>query len=93
MALALGNGNSHHANQTLPTWKSGKIPAQSTAKTVIASDARLMDVLHFCFNRQRIAEIKVPACPIPIQKTKLTIAQPQLTGLLFPQTPTPVETR
>ena len=59
----------------------------------MASEARLMDVLHFCLSRQRTAEIKVPACPIPIQKTKLTIAQPQLTGLLFPQTPTPVETR
>ena len=73
--------------------KSGKIPAQRTANTVIASEARLIEVLHFCFRRHKTAEIRVPAWPIPIQKTKLTIAQPQLTGLLLPQTPTPVETR
>ena len=37
-----------------------------------------------------MAEISVPACPIPIQKTKLVIGHPQNTGALFPHTPMPV---
>ena len=60
-------------------------------KTVIASDALLMDVRHFV-QQQRMAEIKVPACPIPIQKTKFTMAHPSSLDC-FSQTPTPVETR
>ena len=40
-----------------------------------------------------MAEISVPAWPMPIQKTKLTMGQAQLTGLRWPQTPTPVDTR
>ena len=60
-----------------------------TAKIVIASAARLIDVRHFCRNRKRMAEINVPAWPMPTQKTKLTIAKPQLTGLFRPQMPVP----
>jgi len=52
-----------------------------------------MEVRHFWRSRQRMAEMSVPAWPIPIQKTKLTMAQPQLMGLASPQTPTPVATR
>src|SRR5947208_10139975 len=37
--------------------------------------------------------MSVPACPIPIQKTKLVMSQAQQTGMLFPHTPTPVEIR
>ena len=40
-----------------------------------------------------MAEIKVPAWPIPIQNTKFVMSQPQKTGLLFPHTPIPVVTR
>jgi hypothetical protein len=40
---------------------------------VMASDARLIDVRHFCRNRKSTALISVPAWPMPIQKTKLTI--------------------
>ena len=36
-----------------------------------------------------MAEINVPACPMPIHQTKLTIAKPQATGMLTPQIPTP----
>ena len=36
-----------------------------------------------------MAEINVPAWPIPIHQTKLTIAKPQSTGILMPQMPTP----
>ena len=93
IALAFGIGKRNHAIHTRPTWKTGKMAAQTTAKMVIASAARLIDVRHFCRKRQRIAEISVPAWPIPIQKTKLTIAQPQLAGFASPQTPVPVATR
>ena len=88
-----GRGNRYHANQTRPTWNSGKMPAQTTAKIVMASAARLIEVRHFWRSRQRMAEIRVPAWPMPIQNTKLTIGQPQLIGLRWPQTPTPVATR
>src|ERR1700745_2302797 len=37
--------------------------------------------------------MKVPACPIPIHQTKLTIANPQATGMLIPQIPTPIANR
>ena len=93
MALAFGIGKSHQANQIRPTWKAGKIPAQITAKMVMASAERLMEVRHFWRVKNRMAEIKVPAWPIPIQKTKLVISQAQATGALRPQTPTPVATR
>ena len=66
--------------QMRPTWIAGKTPAAMTAKIVIASANRLIDVRHFCRNRKRIAEISVPAWPIPIQNTKLTMGQPQPTG-------------
>src|SRR5437879_5515294 len=36
-----------------------------------------------------MAEISVPAWPIPIHQTKLTMANPQPTGMLMPQIPTP----
>ena len=47
MALAFGTGAKNQAIQTLPTWKAGKIPAQITAKIVIASADRLTEVRHF----------------------------------------------
>ena len=83
-------------NQTIqirPTWNMGNIPAHITAKIVIASAARLTDVRQFCLVRNRIAEIRVPACPIPIQKTKFTIGHPHMAVELFPHTPTPVTTQ
>src|SRR6266487_3295873 len=62
-----------------------------TAKSVIASAERLIDVRHFCRSKYKIAEMSVPACPIPIQKTKFVMSQAHPTGMLFPQVPTPVE--
>jgi hypothetical protein len=38
-----------------------------------------------------MAEIKVPACEMPIQKTKLVMSSAQKTGRLIPQTPSPRE--
>jgi hypothetical protein len=67
----------------------GNMRAQMTAKMVIASAKRLIEVRHFWRNRKRMAEISVPAWPMPTQNTKLTIAQPQPTGLLRPQMPVP----
>ena len=37
-----------------------------------------------------MAEISVPAWPIPIHQTKLTIAKPQAAGMRMPQIPTPL---
>ena len=47
-------------------WNNGpdeatNITAQATAKSVIASAKRLIEVRHFCRSRKRIAEIRVPA--------------------------------
>jgi hypothetical protein len=64
-----------------------------TAKMVIASEKRLMPVLQSWRNRNSTAEISVPAWPMPTQNTKFTIGQPQATGWLLPQTPTPVVIR
>ena len=40
-----------------------------------------------------MAEISVPAWPIPIHQTKLTIAKPQAVGIRMPQIPTPFTIR
>src|SRR6266571_8322387 len=85
MAQLLGNGARYHAIQTRPTCTPGKMAAHITANSVIASAERLIDVRHFCRSKYKIAEISVPACPIPIQKTKLVMSHAQPTGMLFPQ--------
>jgi hypothetical protein len=71
-------------------WMAGRCRRRITAKIVIASAKRLIEVRQFCRNRKRIAEISVPAWPMPTQNTKLTMSKPQPTGLLLPQTPTPI---
>src|SRR5207302_6760485 len=40
--------------------------------------------------RNKIAEMSVPAWPIPIHQTKFTMAKPQATGMSMPQMPTPL---
>ena len=57
----------------------------------MASADLLIDILHFCLNNNRTAEISVPACPIPIHQTKFVISHAQPTVLFNPQTPIPVE--
>ena len=69
------------------------MPAHATAKSVIASANRLIDVRHVCLSSSRIAEMSVPAWPMPIHQTKLTIAKPQPTGMLTPQMPMPFTSR
>ncbi len=71
-------------------WSSGNIAAQATAKSVIASANRLIDVRHCCRKSSRIAEISVPAWPMPIHQTKLMMSNAQPTGMLLPQMPMPV---
>ena len=77
--LLLGIGARNQAIQARPTWMPGKIPAQMTAKMVIASAARFTAVRHCCLNKQRMAEISVPAWPMPIQNTKFVMSQAQST--------------
>src|SRR5207248_5617066 len=55
----------------------------------MASAKRLMELRHDCFSRCRIAEISVPAWPIPIHHTKFTMANPHATGMFTPQIPIP----
>src|SRR5688572_26552435 len=84
-----GRGNIQYATQTRPTWMPGKVSAHMTAKMVIASAERLIEVRHVWRKRKRMAEISVPACPMPTQNTKLVMSQAQPTGWLRPQMPIP----
>ena len=68
----------------------GNMPACATANSVMASEKRLMEVRQSCLRSSRMAEISVPAWPIPIHQTKLTMANPQPTGIMMPHTPTPL---
>jgi hypothetical protein len=49
-----------------------------------------MDVRHFARNRYSTAEISVPACPIPIQKTKVVMYIAHICGVRLPAAPMPV---
>src|SRR5258705_8434169 len=69
------------------------MPAWATANRVMASAKRLIEVRHRCRKRSRIAEIKVPAWPIPIHQTKLRMSMPQAMGMLTPHKPMPTNTR
>ena len=60
-----------------------------TAKMVIASAERLIEVRHVWRKRKRIAEMSVPAWPMPTQNTKFVMSHAQPTGWLRPQTPIP----
>jgi hypothetical protein len=66
------------------------MPADATANSVMASANRLMELRHDCRSNRRMAEMSVPACPIPIHHTKLTIAKPHPMGMLMPQMPVPL---
>ena len=65
------------------------MPAQATANSVMASANRLMELRHLWFSSNRMAEISVPAWPIPIHHTKFVMAKPHITGVRMPQIPTP----
>ena len=84
-----GIGNIQYATHTRPTWIPGNVMAHMTAKMVIASAERLIEVRHFWRKRKRIAEMSVPAWPIPTQNTKFVMSHAQPTGTLRPQIPIP----
>src|SRR5262249_9258022 len=67
--------------------------AHATANNVIASANRLIDVRHVCFNSRRIAEMSVPAWPMPIHQTKLVMSNAHPTGMSLPQIPMPLTVR
>src|SRR5689334_14655273 len=52
--IVFGYGNSQYASHGRPVWNSGKMAAQATAKSVIASAKRLIEVRHVCLSRSRI---------------------------------------
>src|ERR1051325_10132491 len=81
----LGYGITQNATHGRPMWISGKIAAHMTAKIVIASAERLIDVRHFCRNNIKMAEISVPAWPMPIQNTKLVMSKAQPTVRFSPR--------
>src|SRR5207248_7369153 len=91
--MVFGYGISQYASHGRPVWNSGKMPAHDTAKSVIASAKRLIDVRHVCFSSSRIAEMSVPAWPMPIHQTKFVMSNAQPTGMLLPQMPMPFVTR
>jgi hypothetical protein len=92
--IVFGYGNSQYAaSQGRPVCSSGNIAAQATANRVIASAKRLIDVRQSCLSSRRMAEISVPACPMPIHQTKLMMSNAQPTGTLLPQMPTPFSSR
>jgi len=69
--MVLGYGKSQYASQGRPVCASGKMPAQATANSVMASAKRLIELRQVWRSRQRIAEISVPAWPMPIHHTKV----------------------
>ena len=93
MPIVFGYGSIQYASHGRPVCMSGKIPAQITAKSVIASAKRLIDVRHVCLKSSRMAEMSVPAWPMPIHQTKFVMSNAQPTGWLLPQIPTPDTTR
>src|ERR1700689_5310103 len=88
--IELGYGNSQYPSHGRPTWISGNMPAQTTAKMVIASAKRLIELRQLCLKSRRIAEISVPAWPMPIHHTKLIMANPHATGCVTAQSPVPL---
>ena len=54
-------------------WMIGNSAAVITANTVMASVERYTAVRHGLRNRNRIAEISVPAWPMPIQNTNVVM--------------------
>jgi hypothetical protein len=85
-----GYGSIQNASQGRPMWMTGNRPAHITANSVIASAARFTEVRQCCLSRNRMAEISVPAWPIPIQKTKFVMSNAHPTEVFKPHVPMPV---
>src|SRR4029078_7030822 len=91
--IVFGYGNIHQSYRARRVASAGYSPADATAKRVIASAKRLIDVRHSCRKRSRIAEISVPAWPMPNHQTKLMMSIPHPPRGLMPKMPTPLPTR
>src|SRR6202795_5358000 len=50
-----------------------------------------MDVRHFARKRYRMAEMSVPACPMPIQNTKVVMYIAHICGERLPAAPIPIQ--
>ena len=70
-----------------------RILITQTENVQASRQIRFTDVRHFWRNRNRIAEISVPAWPMPTQKTKFVMSNAQPTVELRPQVPTPFTNR
>src|SRR6185503_14145692 len=93
MSITLGYGNSQYANHGRPRWSSGNMPACTTANSVMPSVNRLIDVrMCCCSSTSKIAEMNVPAWPIPIDQTKLMMPNAHAVGMLLPHIPMPRST-
>jgi hypothetical protein len=91
--IVFGYGSSQYASHGRPTCSSGYMPAHATANRVIASANRLMLVRHCWRTSSRMAEISVPAWPMPIHQTKLMMSNAHPTGTLLPHAPMPLSSR
>src|SRR5205814_9982332 len=88
--MVLKYGNSQYISHGRPKCKMGNIPAHATANSVMASAKRLMELRQRWLSSKRMAEISVPACPIPIHQTKLVMSHAHMTGARRPQVPVPL---
>src|SRR5437764_12564885 len=87
MPIELGYGSSQYASHGRPVCSTGNNPAHITANKVIASANRLIELPQLCLSSARMAEISVPAWPMPIHQTKLMMATPVPLGTVMPQSP------
>src|ERR1700734_1749516 len=55
--IEFGYGSSQYPSHGRPMCSSGNMPAQTTAKIVMASAKRLIELRHCCLNSNRIAEM------------------------------------
>src|SRR5262245_66226555 len=61
ICIVFGYGKSQYASHGRPRWKTGYTAAHMTAKSVIASAKRLIEVRHSWRSSRSTAEIRVPA--------------------------------
>jgi len=66
---SFGYGISQYALHARPRCSTGKMTAVMSATIVIVSAARAIAVRHVARKRNRMAEMKVPECAMPIQNT------------------------
>ena len=68
------------------------MPPIDSANTVMTSAQRVTGRRQVALARRRMAEIRVPAWLMPIQKTKFVMSKAQNTGRSMPHTPIPFHT-